>query len=72
MEGVFMDAIEYNQRKANRLMINKGDDVELHELNMHSQITIRNKDGVFGKVQPIEKEEVKKNIVIEVKRIGDS
>jgi len=72
LDGIFMDAIEYNQKRANKVMISKGDNIELHELNMHSQITIRNKDGVFGKVQPIEKEEVKQNIVIEVKRIGDS
>jgi len=63
LEGIFMSAIEYNQRKATSLIMHKGDNVELHELNMHSQITIRNKDGVFGKVQPIEKEEGQHNII---------
>jgi len=51
LEGIFMSAIEYNQRKATSLIMHKGDNVELHELNMHSQITARNKDCVMGKPQ---------------------
>jgi len=42
--------IEYNQALANRVLKQKGKDAELQEINLHSQITTRNKDGVLGKM----------------------
>jgi len=53
LEGFFMDALEYNQTVANNTLKRNIDDgsAELTHINLHSQITNRNKDGVMGKPQ---------------------
>jgi len=53
LEGIFMDSLEYNQALANQIIKRKkhAGDVELQDVQVHSQITNRNKDGVMGKPQ---------------------
>jgi len=49
-EGFYNDAIKYNQALANRVLKEKGTKADLQEINMHSQLTNRNKEGVLGKM----------------------
>lgn len=50
LEGVFIDSIEYNQDLANKVLKKMDLTAELNHINLHSQITTRNKDGVLGKM----------------------
>jgi len=52
LEGIFMDSLEYNQALANSIIKRKKKDgtAELNDVQAHSQITNRNKDGVLGKM----------------------
>jgi len=50
LEGLFADSLEYNQKLANKTLKNLADGAELQDLNIHSQITNRNKDGIMGKM----------------------
>jgi len=50
LEGIFMNAVEYNQVLANKILEQKGENAELHELNIHSQLTARNKESVVGRM----------------------
>jgi len=50
LEGLFTDSIEYNQNLANQILKAKDASAELQDLNIHSQITNRNKDGIMGKM----------------------
>jgi len=50
LEGLFTDSLEYNQNLANQILKAKDASAELQDLNIHSQITNRNKDGVLGKM----------------------
>jgi lambda repressor-like predicted transcriptional regulator len=51
MEGIFKASLQYNQVKATNLLKKKAnaDDLTLADLNLHSQITVRNMDRVMGK-----------------------
>jgi len=50
LEGVFLDSLELNQMLANKQLQKMGESAELQHINIHSQITNRNKDGVVGKM----------------------
>lgn len=51
MEGIFDNAIKYNQVKANKILKERAENQEatLSDFNQHSQITARNKEQVMGK-----------------------
>jgi len=50
LEGLFTDSLEYNQKLANKTLKKLAENAELQDLNIHSQITNRNKDGIIGKM----------------------
>ncbi|MDO5686766.1 MAG: hypothetical protein Q4G42_05210 [Neisseria sp.] len=52
LEGIFMNAVRFNQAQANKLLAQQVTQgvVELGGLNMHSQITARNKETALGKM----------------------
>ncbi|MDX8383566.1 MAG: hypothetical protein R8M45_05755 [Ghiorsea sp.] len=50
LEGMFADSIKFNQSLANQQLKIMGNGAELQHINLHSQITNRNKDGALGKM----------------------
>jgi len=50
LEGLFTNSLEYNQKLANKTLKKLAENAELQDLNLHSQITNRNKDGIIGKM----------------------
>jgi len=51
LEGIFGSAVEYNQVLANKVLQKLSQGAKLQEINLHSQITSRNKESVVGKPQ---------------------
>jgi len=71
-EQIFTNALEYNQSIANRALkeLVSNNDMDLQKINLHSQVTNRNKEGILGKVQQVPAVEEKKAVIIEVRKIG--
>ncbi|MDQ6988469.1 MAG: hypothetical protein Q9M19_01205 [Mariprofundaceae bacterium] len=50
LEGMYADSLKLNQSLANENLKGLGNGAELQHINLHSQITNRNKDGALGKM----------------------
>jgi len=50
LEGIFNSSLELNQKLADQQLEALGNAAELRDINLHSQIFNRNKDGFIGKM----------------------